>query len=923
MNGLRSLLAAVVCLAIPVLAAAQGFQSGTLAVMVEDQSGSALPGVTVTLTSQDRGSVRTAISDSAGRANFPVLQVGLYRVDTSLEGFQPMQRVNNKVDAEKMTEIRMQMRVGGVGETITVTGQQPVVDRTNVAATTTLAKRELETLPMGRSYQTVYTFAPGVVDQPGNASSGNPQVHGGLASSNVFLFDGVDTTDTTTGTFGSNLNYEAIEEVVVQSAGMSAEYGRATGGVFNVITKSGTNNFDGSLKAVQTNDSWDSQNKTVNQVTGASLARTKDDKNNYRYSATLGGPIWRDRAWFFGAYEKAETRLPPQQTTVTNEEYQQNQVIELPSYRVTAQITPSHSIFAKYGEDPFSGIVRDYWGGAPELFSLTGQSQGGEHTSAQYSGVFSQSITAEAIWAESSSIIVVEPYRVSPLHNGAPHKNEGDQKYYNGATFDGFVERPRKQMVGALSYFTTIAGNSHNFKGGVDWQDLASSNFFRYPNSQLFVDESFDPVTRAYVPKERKDFIDAPSTSTGTITAIYFRDKFDIGRRMFIEAGLRAENEKSETDLGATAVDSTTIAPRFQASYDLRGDGRMILAATLGRFYQSINQNFADSYAGVPQQANYDLYEWNGTDYVFVDDIRVGGAASTPPEDLKPVYTDEFTAGVQRQLGATMGAGVRYVHKTWGDLIDDVNTFDADGNVSQTFTNVALAKRTYNGLELSFEKRFSSNWNLLANYTYSQTRGNHFAQLSSSLGNFQQAQCRSTVDPTIGNNGAIPCNAITARLDGRPTYDLPHLLNILGGYSRTIGPVRLSAGTAFRFSSGNSFSKSRTLDVLAPDGSASGQTVTYYYEGLGSDRGPSWNRLDTSLEATWRMLGVEIGAKGEVFNVFDTQEANVVSNTAYCGNINAPAGSTCATARANFGTYTSRGAYMTPRNFRFTALVRF
>ena len=121
-----------------------------------------------------------------------------------------------------------------------MTGQQPVVDRTNVSANTQLSVKEYEKAPVARGYQAIAAFTPGVVDQPGNPSGGNPQVHGANNSSNVFLFDGVDTTDTTTGTFGANLNFEAIQEVSVQTAGMSAEYGRAQGAVINVITKSGT-----------------------------------------------------------------------------------------------------------------------------------------------------------------------------------------------------------------------------------------------------------------------------------------------------------------------------------------------------------------------------------------------------------------------------------------------------------------------------------------------------------------------------------------------------------------------------------------------------------------------------------------------------------------------------------------------------------
>ncbi len=491
--------------------------------------------------------------------------------------------------------------------------------------------------------------------------------------------------------------------------------------------------------------------------------------------------------------------------------------------------------------------------------------------------------------------------------------------YYNGATFDGFVSRPRKQVVVAGSYFATLGGNSHNFKAGVDWQEMQSSALFRYPNSQLFTDASFDYQTRTYVPISRKDFIDGPSTSKGEITALYLRDKFDVGRRFFIEGGLRFEKEESLTDLEAVAVDSSTIAPRFQASYDLSGDGRTILSATAGRFYQAITQNFADQFAGVPQQANYDLFNWNGSQYVFDSSVRVGGAANTPPTDLKPLYTDEVTLGFQRQLGATMGIGAKYIFKKWGDLIDDVWSVDSTGTVRQTYANLSEAERDFNGLELTFERRFSNNWNLLANYAYSQTRGNHFNQLASNLGNFAGLNCRTTVDTTVGNGGVIPCSEVHALNSGRPDYDIPHLLNVLGGYRFTLGPVNLSTGAVFLYSAGNSFSKNRTVTALRPDGSSTGQTLTYYYEGRGSDRLPNYWRTDLSLEATWRVFGFEIGAKGEVFNVTDNQEPFVVNNTAWC-EANTTA---CGTTRSSFGASTGRNSFQAPRNFRLTSLIRF
>ncbi|MGZ7040675.1 MAG: TonB-dependent receptor [Thermoanaerobaculia bacterium] len=921
------LLFMTVVLLVPGMVLAQGFQTGTLLAVAKDQSGGALPGVTVTVTSEERGTQRTGVTDGTGTARFAVLPIGFYRVEAALSGFQTVTRKGNKVDSDKTTEIPVTMSLAAASETITVTGQQPVVDRTNVAANTQVSTKEYEKAPIGRSYQTLMTLAPGVMDQPGNGSGGNPQVHGAQNTGNVYLFDGLDATDTTTGTFGSNLNFEAIQEISVQTSGMSAEYGRATGALLNVITKSGTNKFEGSAKSIQTNDAWNAQNTTKNQVTGASLARARARHNNYRYDVTLGGPLWKDRFWFFGAYEKVDTVTAAATTTVSGENYVQHQALRLSNYRATAQITPTQTIWAKYDADPFGGIVRDYWGASPELFSLTAQTQGGVRRAAQYSGIFGQSFTLEALYGKNKSKIVVAPYLLSPLNNGAPHLNQADGHYYNGATFDGFVDRPREQAIAAGSYFATLGGNSHNFKAGVDYQKLKSSNFFRYPNDQLFIDNSFDYKTRTFDPLYRLDFVDAPSTSEGKITSLYGRDKFDIGRRLFLEVGLRYEKETSNNDVGQKVLDTAAVAPRLSASYDLLGNGNTLLIGSAGRFYQSVILNFADQFANVPQQASYDLFIWDPAKkaYVFDSSVRAGGSNNKPNLDLNATYLDEITAGAQQQLGPTVGVGVRGIYRKWHDLIDDIATFNSSNTYIQQYINDPQAKRTYKGVELTFEKRFSHNWNLLANYTYSQTRGNHFGTIATQIDDYPNQTCVTTTDRSIGTNGSIPCSQVNSasRLSGKPTWDIPHVFNLLGAYAFHLGPVALTAGSKGLYQSGNTFSKTRSLTVLNNAGAGSGKTTTYYYEGVGSDRGPNWWQIDGSLEATYRIFGVEIGAKGEVFNVFNKETEFVVSNTAYCAQTTGTVSAACTTARNNYGTYTARGSYMTPRNFRLTALLRF
>jgi hypothetical protein len=296
---------AALCLLNAVPASAQVTGTGIIEVIVLDATGAPIPGVTVSAAAPDVTTKRSAVTDASGKATVLGLEPSAgYTVNLTLQGFRPARHEKILVRSGQTTTINSTLEVGGVSEEVRVTGATPVVDVRTALLATDITLRLTESLPTGRSYQSYLQLVPGVMPEdpkkPGNPASKSglnySDIGGdvGVSTDNFYFFNGINVTDGQTGTFGANLNTEIIQEQKVLTGAIPAEYPGAAGLLTNVVTKTGSNRFTGSANYFFQNDNLVAKNKNS----------ASDVFSTYDTAFTFGGPLVREKAWFFGSYRR-------------------------------------------------------------------------------------------------------------------------------------------------------------------------------------------------------------------------------------------------------------------------------------------------------------------------------------------------------------------------------------------------------------------------------------------------------------------------------------------------------------------------------------------------------------------------------------------------------------------------------------------
>jgi hypothetical protein len=720
------IVAALICLNAGLAGAQERF--GGLAGTVTDSTKAALPGTTVTATNRATGAQRVVVTSADGSYRVPDLDPGRYSVTFELDTFQKAVIDDVIVLLGRTVGLDTELKVGGVQESLTVTADSAKqLDITSVTLAHNITAEEFDRLPKARSFQGLALTAPGV-----NAGEieGGLQVNGASAAENSFTVDGVAINSLIYGNSRQSTVFEYLQEVQVKTGGIDAEYGGALGGVVSAVTKSGGNVFSGETHYYYIGSALSAgpfKRLVLNPNDLTTVGYYQDDKqpnNQSEFGGSLGGPIMKNRLFFFGS-------VSPRVVRRTNE-YKFSQGTE------TGEIDQKQTAWQGFGKVTYAankvhanasllmtptrstGRLPGYDGIGANFLTASKAANQAETTRGFESDQNNFSSNVD-IWLKNNSYVSArggyfyDAYKdtgvpsttsytyQAPNFNvpGVPPELQGGVGTFNTPRIVISNFDTTKQGFVQLDYNHAFnAAGSHLIKGGWGLRHSANDVDVSYPGGYVYLywGQSFKSTATGQTGTGTYGYYAVHDQATrGAINAnmqnLFIQDTWTMGSRLTLNVGVRTENEDIPTfrpDIAQYAIQfgfKDKIAPRLGASFDVKGDGRMKAFASWGRYYDWTRYEIArGSYGGDLWHIYYrsldtlDIGSLNTSNMPGRDlwggpngyrDFRGNSIQNTDP-NIKPMYQDSFNGGLDFQVGARTAVGVHYVHNNLGRTIEDL-----------------------------------------------------------------------------------------------------------------------------------------------------------------------------------------------------------------------------------------------------------
>jgi hypothetical protein len=736
--------------------------TGRIIGTVVDDEGGALSGINVTIGSPALiGGPQTRVTDNKGEFSFVGIAPGEYTVNAEHSGFIPQERTSVKVSLGQAVSLTITMPKGVFSGEIEVFDETPVVDPTQVNTGQVFDQSYMQNSAIGsfnRNYLVVVNQTAGV--SGGEAWEGIPQprVFGSTIGENAYFIDGMDTTDPVMATATFTMNFDAIGEIQFQTGGFEAEYGRATGGILNLVTKSGGNQFSGTLDIRYRNDTF--------QESGEYFDASQLDSSFQQYSFTFGGPILSDRMWFFASYEWMQAGFTPIESPTTREEKRQNYLA-----KITWQIDPSWRLTGKYSSAP-SRRENEY---ASRWRMLEATAFAKDETtvfSAELSSVLSDSL----LWNTTLGRYDYELHRFPQTGDlqAIGHENYDTGLFTHNYETQQYWGSIRQDLTTDLTWFVKNLAGSHEFKGGIEYSGIALPDeglcFTGTPNGEQCVEgvpgfyfyDIESGTTLPYFMLE--SYLFTKTEYNGAVSTAFVQDAWQPTSNLTLKIGLRFDTVTYDDNEGAEIADMGMLQPRLGVAWDLTGNAKNLFRASWGRFMHpnaltlstfATTQETALSYwyscsGAVPQilgisvssaeecaAAAVDLgypYRldnegWDPFGWMLPPWESFGLFSGQVAPNLRATYADELILAFEREVGTRSSIEFTFVDKKTRDIFDNtcngnIPTPSADAECDYyVMANIPGLLRDFRGFTARFETRGLQWLTLLASYSYSTSEG--------------------------------------------------------------------------------------------------------------------------------------------------------------------------------------------------------
>ena len=785
-----------ICLAmllLPSFADAQ-VATGELTGRVQDANGDPLPGVTLTATSPKLQGSRVVVSDGNGNYKLPILPAGTYNVIYELEGFATGIREVNINAGQTTKSDPVTMTLSAVTEEIVITAELETISK-NVTGAATVEQDEVEALAVRRTLREAAMLAPGVHTTPlGTEENPRVTISGAMSFENLFVMNGVVMNENVRGQAFDLFIEDAIQETTVSASGISAEYGRFTGGVVNAITKAGGNQFEGSLRVNLENDDWRGTNE---------LSPERKDDITETLEATLGGYIVKDHAWFFGAGRDTETSEASQTRAVTNIPFDRMDTEERIEIKATVSPNSSHTFIgsafeideAQNNQGSFTFL---------DLASLNNRTLPQEMLVGNYTGILTSEFFVEAQYSEREFLFEGSGSKDTTLLGGTLMRRNGTSHRWHSPTFCGAgpprcppEERSNENILAKGSYFlSTSNAGTHDIVFGYDTFDDIRFAINRQTGSDYTVwadDIVVDPNNNIFsvIVPGASDIgywaifnEDLAQPNSFTTNSLYINDSWQVNDKLSLNLGVRYDENDGQNGAGVTVADDSKVSPRLGFSYDLKGDGDLTIHGGFATYVAGIANTqgdqtntggalglFTSSYQGPAintgddcrinfncvstEDALQTLFDWyfangglaspEGDISALVPlllSVSIPGLNTVVPETVKSPSVDEISLGVNKRLGTKGLFRADLVLREWDDFyanrtsVDLGTVTDPLGLVELDLTHVGNfddgLSREYIGLHTQFRYRFTDRFTLAGNYAWSELEGNVNGETSGS-----------------------------------------------------------------------------------------------------------------------------------------------------------------------------------------------